>query len=99
MIFAMVDTVKEQARKGRGAISNQSGRYEPEQRVTVDDVKRVAGKYLRPDDLTIVIFGTPADEERKRLGETFALTELKTEDVFTGGYDESAEEESEASSR
>jgi len=60
------------------------------QKVTVDDVKRVAGKYLQPDKLTIAIFGTPTEEDRKRLGEKFTLTELTAEQVFTGGYLEAA---------
>ena len=33
----MVDTLPDRARKGRGAISNQSGRYEPQGRVAIDD--------------------------------------------------------------
>lgn len=33
----MVDELPDQARKGRGAISNRTGRYEPLQRVRIDD--------------------------------------------------------------
>src|SRR6185437_6103050 len=33
----MIDTVPPGARKGRGAIGNPTGRFEPEQRVAVDD--------------------------------------------------------------
>jgi DNA repair photolyase len=33
----MVDTLPDRARKGRGAISNQAGRYEPQGRVAIDD--------------------------------------------------------------
>ncbi len=33
----MVDVLQDRARKGRGAVSNQSGRYEPHQRVAIDD--------------------------------------------------------------
>ncbi|HEY5598749.1 MAG TPA: PA0069 family radical SAM protein [Kiloniellales bacterium] len=33
----MVDVLPDRARKGRGAVSNRSGRYEPHQRVAVDD--------------------------------------------------------------
>ncbi len=33
----MVDIIPEKHRKGRGAVSNATGRFEPEQRVRVDD--------------------------------------------------------------
>ncbi|MBI3504074.1 MAG: PA0069 family radical SAM protein [Proteobacteria bacterium] len=33
----MVDTLPDRARKGRGAVSNPSGRYEPQARIAVDD--------------------------------------------------------------
>jgi DNA repair photolyase len=33
----MVDVLPDRARKGRGAVSNQTGRYEPHRRVAIDD--------------------------------------------------------------
>lgn len=33
----MVDTLPDRVHKGRGAVSNQAGRFEPQARVSVDD--------------------------------------------------------------
>jgi zinc protease len=58
------------------------------QKVTVEDVQRVAKKYLRPENLTIAIFGSLTDEDKARLGEESKLTVLTKPEVFIGGYDE-----------
>jgi len=58
------------------------------QKVTVKDVRRVAKKYLKPENLTIAIFGALTDEDRKALDERLGLHILKKEEVFTGGYDD-----------
>jgi predicted Zn-dependent peptidase len=56
------------------------------QKVTVKDVRRVAKKYLKPENLTVAIFGALTDEDRKALDERLVLHILKKEEVFTGGY-------------
>src|SRR5207249_10436016 len=58
------------------------------QKVTPADVERVAKKYLKPENLTISIFGQVTDEDRRALGEKFHLTVLPKSEVFRGGYDE-----------
>jgi Zn-dependent M16 (insulinase) family peptidase len=58
------------------------------QKVTPKDVKRVAGKYLDPSKLTIAIFGSLTDEDRKKLKERFGITVLPREAVFKGGYED-----------
>jgi len=65
-----------------------SRQLEAVQRVTVEDVLRVARAYLRPQNLTVAIFGAIGDEDRARLERTLGLVELKEQDVFTGGYGE-----------
>ena len=58
------------------------------QKVSVGDVERVAKKYLKPENLTIAIFGKLTDEDRKALDERFNVTVLQKKDVFKGGYEE-----------
>ena len=58
------------------------------QRGTLEEVQRVAKRYLKLDKLTIAVFGTPTDADRKILGDTYSLKVLKREDVFQGGYEE-----------
>ena len=60
------------------------------QKVTVDDVHRVARKHLKPESLAITIFGKLTDEDRTELTERFGLTAYTKEQVFTGGYDETS---------
>ncbi|HEX6849792.1 MAG TPA: pitrilysin family protein [Candidatus Polarisedimenticolaceae bacterium] len=57
------------------------------QKVTVEDVSRVAKRYLAPANLTVAVFGSFPEEDRKALGARFPLTVLPKETVFTGGYD------------
>jgi hypothetical protein len=57
------------------------------QKVTVEDVERVAKRYLEPENLAISIFGTLTDEDREALAETLGLTVLDRAEVFSGGYD------------
>ncbi len=61
-------------------------KLEQVQKVTVKDVRRVARKYLKPENLTVVIYGALIDEDREELTEKYGLKVLKHEDVFTGGY-------------
>jgi predicted Zn-dependent peptidase len=61
--------------------------FDAVQKVTPEDVHRVAKKYLMPESLTIAIYGTPAGEDLKALTERFGLQVLDFADVFTGGYD------------
>jgi predicted Zn-dependent peptidase len=61
------------------------------QKVTPADVERVAKKYLAPESLTICVFGTLTDEDRKTLGERYSLTLLPRSEVFRGGYEEAEE--------
>ena len=56
------------------------------QKTTPEEVQRVARRYLDPAKLTIAVFGTPTDADRKTLAETYGLKVLKREDVFQGGY-------------
>jgi zinc protease len=60
------------------------------QKVTVDDVRRVAKKYLKPENLTIAVFGTLTDEDKRRLSDQLGVTVLDKSEVFTGGYDNPA---------
>jgi predicted Zn-dependent peptidase len=62
-------------------------KLEQVQKVTVKDVRRVARKYFKPENLTVVIFGALTDEDSKELTEKFDLKVLKHADVFTGGYE------------
>jgi zinc protease len=57
------------------------------QQVRVEDVRRVAGKFLRPEQLTVAIFGTPTDADRAALTERFRLQVLDAAQVFSGGYE------------
>ena len=61
------------------------------QKVTVDDVHRVARKYLAPENLTVAIYGALTPEDRAALDERFELTVLDKAEVFVGGYDAPAE--------
>ena len=58
------------------------------QKVTPADVERVAKKYLKPENLTISVFGVLTDEDRKTLDGKYKVTVLPREEVFRGGYDE-----------
>jgi predicted Zn-dependent peptidase len=57
------------------------------QKVTPADIERVARKYLKPDNLTIALFGRLTDEDRKALEGRFTVNVLRKEEVFRGGYD------------
>lgn len=58
------------------------------QKVTPAEVERAARKYLKPGDLSICIFGTLTDEDRKALEAGYTLKVLPRAEVFRGGYDE-----------
>jgi predicted Zn-dependent peptidase len=58
------------------------------QKVTPADVERVAHKYLKPDRLSIAVFGAPTDADKKALHSKFGLKVLPKAAVFRGGYDE-----------
>jgi len=58
------------------------------QRGTPEEVQRVANRYLDLAKLTIAVFGTPTDADRKTLADTYGLKVLTREDVFQGGYEE-----------
>lgn len=60
------------------------------QNVTVEDVERVARRYLMPENLTISVFGTLTDEDRAALAAKPGLTVLAKDEVFRGGFDEEA---------
>ena len=47
----MIDVVPNQPKKGRGAVSNHAGRFEPHARVAVDDGWDLAGEGAEPDKL------------------------------------------------
>jgi predicted Zn-dependent peptidase len=61
------------------------------QKVTPEDVARVARRYLKPDTVTVSIYGTLTEEDRKTLEERLGLKLLREEEVFKGGYEEPAE--------
>ncbi len=54
--------------------------------VTVADVNAAARKYLDPADLSICVFGKLTPEDEAALAETYGLTKLAKEEVFSGGY-------------
>jgi predicted Zn-dependent peptidase len=62
------------------------------QKVSPADVERVAKKYLKPENLTISVFGLLTEEDRKALAEKYKVTVLPREEVFRGGYDEPEKE-------
>jgi len=57
------------------------------QKVTPADVERMAKRYLKPDSLSISVFGLLTDEDRKTLTERYGLKVLPRAEVFRGGYD------------
>jgi len=57
------------------------------QKVTVADVRRVARQYIKPDNLTVAIFGSLTEADRKALEEKLGLTVLPKDVVFSGGFD------------
>jgi predicted Zn-dependent peptidase len=57
------------------------------QQVRVEDVRRMAREHLRPERLTIAVFGTPSTEDRLALAERFDLNVLPRGEVFSGDYD------------
>ena len=57
------------------------------QKVTPADVERVARLYLKPENLTICVFGSLTDEDRAALGSKFTVRTLPKEEVFRGGYE------------
>jgi len=58
------------------------------QKVTPADVERAAKRYIRPEDLSISIFGRLTDADRKALEEKHRLRILPKGEVFRGGYEE-----------
>lgn len=61
------------------------------QKVTPADVERAAARYLRPEDLSICVFGTLTATDRQALAGKYTLTVLPKSEVFRGGFDEPAE--------
>ena len=57
-------------------------------------MKRVAEKYLNPENLTICVFGMLTDDDKAELNERYEVKILAKEEVFTGGYDEPGNSES-----
>jgi predicted Zn-dependent peptidase len=60
------------------------------QKVTPADVERVAAKYLRPENLTICVFGALTAPDRQALAAKYPVTVLPKSVVFRGGFDEPA---------
>ena len=58
------------------------------EKVTVAEVRRVAKQYLKPENLTISVFGALTDEDRATLDERFEVEVLPRATVFRGGYQE-----------
>ncbi|MFN7965192.1 MAG: pitrilysin family protein [Acidobacteriota bacterium] len=52
------------------------------------DIRRVAQRYLKPADLTIAVYGTLSDDDRKQFAASGSLSTLQRDDVFPGGYSE-----------
>jgi len=48
----------------------------------------VAAKYLAPENLTIAIYGEPTEDDIASLHETYSVTILPKDDVFSGGFAE-----------
>jgi len=67
-----------------------SRELEAVQKVTVAEVKRVAEKYLKPENLSICVYGSLTEADREALGKDLGLTVLPRDEVFGGGYDQPA---------
>ena len=52
--------------------------------------RKVAYRDLKPENLTISVFGRMTDPDVAALKEQFEVTVLDKSDVFTGGYDDDA---------
>lgn len=64
-----------------------SQELEAVQKVTVADVKRVAEKYFKPENLSICVYGSLTDADREALGKDLGVTVLPRSEVFGGGFD------------
>jgi hypothetical protein len=58
------------------------------QKVTKQDVRRVAQQYFRPDQVTVSIYGALTEDDRKKFSESSTYKLLTREQVFKGGFDQ-----------